>query len=353
MKKSINRLDYVDGVKGIGILCVIIGHSSYGGGLPNIILGFYMPLFFLVSGYVFKEKENDSLETILKKKTKQLLIPYIVYMGILWVIYYIRYAIIMDISPDKSIKDMIIITLYSRYSYRPLEMENNIFFLDMDKVFNSPLWFLTCMFVSYIIFLIGIEIAKKYNIKSYIVILSCLLITIIFYQLNILLPWSIDTAFLGAAFILTGYYYKGRIKKIVESKKYMVIFLFLFIYIKLIQYNGSTNMSVRNFGMQKNLSVFCFFLTGFIGTILLLWGCNVMSKIFFMKGIEYIGKYTLPIMAFHLIILNFINPILFNFSFQSMLAQKIICVVIAVIICILIILIYKFVNLMKKKLTKK
>lgn len=48
------RKEYLDSAKGIGIIAVMLGHSC---GLPvilTLITGFYMPLFFVISGMTTK-----------------------------------------------------------------------------------------------------------------------------------------------------------------------------------------------------------------------------------------------------------------------------------------------------------
>lgn len=56
---SQNRDITFDMMKGIGIILVIIGHLAHGfGWLVPAIYTFHMPLFFILSGYFYKEKKN-------------------------------------------------------------------------------------------------------------------------------------------------------------------------------------------------------------------------------------------------------------------------------------------------------
>lgn len=53
------RIDYLDMVKGIGIILVVIGHST----LPSDsvitwLASFHMPLFFIVSGMLLWHKKK-------------------------------------------------------------------------------------------------------------------------------------------------------------------------------------------------------------------------------------------------------------------------------------------------------
>lgn len=59
---SQNRDITFDMMKGIGIILVIIGHLAHGfGWLVPAIYTFHMPLFFILSGYFYKEKKITEL----------------------------------------------------------------------------------------------------------------------------------------------------------------------------------------------------------------------------------------------------------------------------------------------------
>ena len=48
------RYQYLDVARGFGLLLVIISHSC---GLSRFLINYYIPLFFVVSGYIYKEEE--------------------------------------------------------------------------------------------------------------------------------------------------------------------------------------------------------------------------------------------------------------------------------------------------------
>lgn len=74
-----NRNGFIDVCKGIGILLVYYGHSACWGTLPSrIVFSFHMPLFFLLSGFVFDVDKISNLRALLRKVTRNLLLPYII-----------------------------------------------------------------------------------------------------------------------------------------------------------------------------------------------------------------------------------------------------------------------------------
>jgi fucose 4-O-acetylase-like acetyltransferase len=79
-----DSLDWIYIAKGIGIFLVVIGHfsaypapsPSYWSAATHLIYTFHMPLFFMLSGYLYHHDKYSYLEFI-KGKTKRLLYPFV------------------------------------------------------------------------------------------------------------------------------------------------------------------------------------------------------------------------------------------------------------------------------------
>ena len=88
-----NRNIVLDIAKGISIITVVIAHLQYTC-FSKYIYWFHMPLFFIISGYLFKKpKNNDKIKSMLVKKTLKFLVPYVAY--------YFTILIIIGIDSDK------------------------------------------------------------------------------------------------------------------------------------------------------------------------------------------------------------------------------------------------------------
>ena len=72
--RQTDRIAWIDIAKGYGILFVIFAHLDVGI-LGTWIYTFHMPLFFLLSGYVFGLKYD--FRTFVNKKIHSIVIPYI------------------------------------------------------------------------------------------------------------------------------------------------------------------------------------------------------------------------------------------------------------------------------------
>ena len=90
------HLDYIDMVKGVGIILVVLGHSTYiSEQALTWLASFHMPLFFIVSGLLFayKQSEQEPFGSYCRKRFCGMMIPYfwfsLIYIG---VDYYYLYA---------------------------------------------------------------------------------------------------------------------------------------------------------------------------------------------------------------------------------------------------------------------
>lgn len=84
------RDSYVDFLKGISILAVVVGHSVSNveklSLLFNIIYSFHMPLFIFLSGYLEEAVRAEKRKNMLIKRMKGLLIPYLSWTIVLYTI---------------------------------------------------------------------------------------------------------------------------------------------------------------------------------------------------------------------------------------------------------------------------
>ena len=289
---------WIDAIKGYGILLVMFMHAI--GGFPHINLYLYagyMPLFFVCSGYTISPNTQHSFYYNILKKAKRLLIPYFFYAFILNLIFSFKYLWIEKLP--EIIKYEWIGILYSRYCLLPLGHNDNIIFLSLKH--TSPLWFLTAMFLAYVWTYLFLSIQNK----KYLILCIYILLSFILYQCPILLPWSFDISFLSALFIISGMY----LRKINFSLIYILILSFIFVL--LVNYNGWTNMSVRNLGNHNYLSIILFYFIGIVQTIIVTYIFRKLERTYLISIFSYIGKYSLRLMCIHMplftILNNFIN----------------------------------------------
>src|SRR5579859_1896157 len=72
------RIHWIDICRGIGIILVLYGHLFVSDKNNYLIFAFHMPLFFFISGLVFKPSALP-LKQITVKYFRQLLVPYYIF----------------------------------------------------------------------------------------------------------------------------------------------------------------------------------------------------------------------------------------------------------------------------------
>lgn len=268
------RLNYIDIAKGLGIILVVLSHIR-NSDVVNYALSFYVTIFFFCSGYTtsYSPQGDPGMMAQFKRHAIKLLKPY-VFFSILLVL----------ISGEIYLQGLIGI-VYSRYSLYPLSNPDIHHFLIYG---NYPLWFLTCMIVAYLLFYVIV-----YNPKyRYYLVSLYLVLTIAMTQLPILLPWSIDTAFFMAIFMLAGMETRKRMPNLFQSKTIHPLVLFaIIIYVLLVPLCFDVNLSVREYGS----SIAVCFVAGLTGSLMTVYAARLLENTFAGTMLQKIGQHSLTI----------------------------------------------------------
>ena len=244
VNKNEKRINYVDIAKGIGIILVLIGHISINNNINSIIYAFHMPLFFAISGFLYKEKKH-----FIKRKAKSILVPYFIFA----ILSYIYWFLI-----ERKIRNQ---------DENPLRLFFNIFIGcggDENYLFNVSLWFLPCLFSTEIIYNILDKRVKNKTCFSIIIVFLSIIGYVYANVSAIRLPFSLDTALIAIIF-----YYFGILLKKIEDKKQiskfivrskknkiisvMICVILLIVMVAINKFNGNINMN--------NLKINNYFLT--------------------------------------------------------------------------------------------
>lgn len=183
------RNNHLDIMKGLGIIFVIIGHST-SGAICSLIHSVHMPLFFFIAGFFFKKREFFEFS---KRNVKSLLLPYVYTCVIALLI-----ALGIDCFCSKNFfheKLFACIWGCGFDYYAP--------YLNM-KFFNvGPIWFLLALLEAKFILWIFLKFRIDEAIRSVIVLLLAILANGIGSYLK--LPFSLLAAFGALGFVYVGY----------------------------------------------------------------------------------------------------------------------------------------------------
>ena len=274
------RLNWIDMAKGYGMLLIIAGHLGDYGAYNFIkiwFFSFHVPLFFFLSGFVFKD--SDGFSTFLKKKLRSIVVPYFC-LGITVVIF----RCLWDYNSGTFTADSTIELLTG--------------FLIQKR--NWSIWFLACLFMLNLLFYVAKKVLKTNLLLSFFSVF-CVALGVLYYYLGgKFLPWNIDASFMAFPFFFGGYYYKQRyndVKKLFE-KKYRIALLFvslIIVNVLLCYINFSING--RWFNMYDSRYGFApiTYISAFAGIGFTL----ILSELTLLKTVRYVGENSILYMAWH------------------------------------------------------
>lgn len=259
----IERLSWLDILKGIGIIFVVVGHIYSNSTIFNWLYSFHIPLFFLAAGWVYKEKP---IFMDLKRRIQTIVVPYFLF-GLLVLVYW-QFIERRFRDSDMSFGNAVLGLLSGQYDY--LE-------------FNIHLWFLPCFFVVVVTFNVLVNIGGKK--VAYVV---SALMSVIFALAS--LPgvfWGIDRVFKYIGFYAVGCYLSDRnLSKYVGEQ------------MKLVQGLVAIGLLIFNFVLAYfSLTIGAmWFVTAVIGV----FGMTMVSMLINKSRIlQYFGRISLIILCIH------------------------------------------------------
>ena len=124
-------------------MLVVFAHHSLPIALDTYIFSFHMPLFFFISGFLFDfGKYAESAGNFVKGRFRSLIVPYFSFAVLTCLFYFL-----LDTAFQPGVTNIEFFrnsALYGIYSI--------IYALGPLVSYNPPLWFLTCLFVTEILF---------------------------------------------------------------------------------------------------------------------------------------------------------------------------------------------------------
>lgn len=92
-EQIVNRNQTLDVLKGIGIILMVVGHSGPPECLNDLIYTFHMPLFFIASGWFFREQNLEDCRGFALRKIKNIYWPYLKWCFIFLLLHNVFYSI--------------------------------------------------------------------------------------------------------------------------------------------------------------------------------------------------------------------------------------------------------------------
>ena len=267
------RIEWVDIAKGVAIVLVCLGHRDVPEGMCVWIYSFHLPLFFFLAGYTTRFESYASFGAYAMRKVRVLLVPYFIF-GLLY----------------KTIG----FCFNYLYSHAAVDFgaEALILLRGSDV---GPLWFIPPLFVVEVVSYVLNLLPKG---KTVVVILS----SFGGYAMTLAFPsicffWRLNIAFISLFFFWFARFLRySRINGRFAKGDALLFFGALIVHAICLSFNPTIIwMGSNHFGIFP-----LFLLEGAAGSVVIACVCARLEKTRLIKGVfTYLGKNTIPIVAFH------------------------------------------------------
>lgn len=284
-----SRIKEIDIEKAFGILLMIMGHQFYGDFFDKLIHGFHMPLFFIISGFLYKGKSDIS--ACLKRKIQTLIIPYfffsVFHLVALWIVKYGEYSDFVN--------------YLKKYLYHV------VFYNHIGMPICGAIWFLTALFFCELIYIVLGKLSML-PLKCLGIFLSVALGLWLSYS-GTRLPYSMDVSLTGVGFFGIGHGMKFLFDKYNRSIKIWIPLICVFGASFVIMLNDSVNLRLATYG-----NPILFYFGASLMAFALFYIASNIKKFdgFVVKELLFIGQNSIIYLGFNQFVLIFLKRLNFN-----------------------------------------
>ena len=280
MKKK--RIEWIDIAKAISITLVVLGHAGHD--FLDIYLGWFrMPLFFFLSGILFKELLPKNYLNFAWGKTYRMMLPYFIYG--------IAIFLIFNFDNLSMFKEHLISLIYGGSS---LQGPYGIF------------WFITVLLLTQLLF----GIISMFNRGIQIVVIGLLFVLGHWsYIIAFDWPWNANVVMIALTYYSLGYYLKPLIKKYYDSLIVTLVSLLLIIITIYLNETGYLNFYL-NLKMSSYNNVMLDLIIPLLFFMPIIYISNFITKFPIKEILKVIGRYSIVIMYLHLPVNIFFRNVL-------------------------------------------
>lgn len=304
--KQTKRLKYIDIARGFAMLIIVLSHAVMPSDGPSYAVYRFLffinvPIFFVLSGYLFRIKEGETFLEFFKNKFIRIMLPYFVWaMVFLLPFYFFGEEVNSQLSQNASF-DM-------------WKQMGNVFYgngVGNALKQNGPLWFLPALFMTEIIYYFIVYFIKnrKVEIITLIMIFGIGFLCSLFAD-EIFLPWGLNSALTIGGFFYFGYLMrKWQVfdKLRFKNSKWILIGSVILCGVS-IYFNEFDNVIWSDYQYRN---YFLTMVAGITSALVIILISKYMGK---NKMLEFVGINTMSILIFHKIFIVIAQTKLGGFS---------------------------------------
>ncbi len=293
MTAKSGRIVWIDQLRSVAFLFVIIGHVAIPKEMKSLIYSFHMPLFFLISGLPLNNQKilNIPFKDYVSKQAKSLLVPYFWLNFLCYPLWYISFQILTD--SKQTIPGV----------FKGIFL--GCFGIDFP---SNALWFLLVLFIAIIIYAGILKFSKGNDGTMLCLVLVCAIVGYLdkaFAQI-----WHFNVAFTAVMLLYLGnifinWYKQSKLYNHKKSFDYVIKTLgvalcFIIIGFQSHKMNGRVSVTANKFGK----SVLLFYVTAIAFSLAITLIVMLLPKISF---VTYIGQNTLFYLGIHIPIIRILE----------------------------------------------
>ena len=301
-----NRVNYIDLFRAFGILMMIMGHIKFGNYFDKWIHAFHMPMFFFVSGWFFKSREN--IGKLIRRKVRRLIVPYAIFELFQWLI------LMPFISEYRTPRTLLYIFTVNTHK---IPIETGTFGI---SPIPGAMWFLTAIFITETLYIIMNQFIGNTWRLNLIVGITVVFGMIAPVVLPFRLPWASDAGFVGIGFFHIARIIRGtKVENVLKLKVWPTLIIGATVGV-LIILCPSVNMRTGNYGW------FVSFWINALGAIIVGWNLSRYADKLFSGNrllmsisawIQSVGKNSIVYLCFNQIVILTVTKLMDKLGFSG------------------------------------
>lgn len=293
-----NRITWIDHGKAIAIFCVVWLHVHCDPTVTRVINGFIMPLFFIMSGFLFSYDRNPSYRRFAWKRFRQLVVPYLWINIVAW----IAWVTVLRHFGSNGDGDIA--------WHMPLT--GIIAGIPPMLTHDIPLWSLLSFYVVEMIF----YPLCKVNGRPFLIAAGALAVNLLmwwFFSDHIArLPLALGPSVAGVCFYAVGFGCRRLGERPDRLFRPLPTVLAAIVFAAAIHFNSNVDFYICNYGDYA-----LYMLSSICGSYVVMSLCHSISRAGLPSGIRFISESTLIICGFHLMAFAALKGVgLFLFGIQ-------------------------------------
>lgn len=302
---QMNRVQSIDIVKGIAIICIILGHLDIPA-VNKVVFTFNVPIFYFISGYFINTKTD--FRSFVKRKARTLLVPY-----------YITSLVIIFFSMLEGLQSGNALLNLKEWTYAALYASGHTYTEPFYIKQIGAIWFLWATFWGAVFLRMTLNMKKTHRIFTIAALFTFGYLSKKWFWF----PLSIQAGACAAFFMYLGYLVqkeKQVLSLFSDESKHVITIISLVVWLSfIIHFKSFWLVRCVISGVQDIIGCIC------ASYIVFLIARLIEEKIAGLgKVLAYIGKYSLLVLCIHIVELDMhlFSWTMFSFLNLSAVFQK-------------------------------